>query len=131
MITGLKAVLILAGLFFIGLGGIFLIDPVGQGSRFGLEALGAQGLSSIRGDMTAYFWVAGGALVIGAWKQKGDLLLVPAALLGITLAARGLSLGLDGFYEGWLAPMMVEAFVVIIALFGSRVFPHSALTAEA
>lgn len=125
MILGLRALLALVGIFFIGLGSTFLLDPVGQGGDFGVEPLGTQGLSTIRADFTSYFWVSGGAMVIAAWRQSGPLLLVPAAMLGITLAVRGVSLALDGTYEGWMAPMMVEAFVVIIALFGYRVMPDA------
>ncbi|QUL37727.1 hypothetical protein [Erythrobacter sp. JK5] len=131
MILVMRAVLTLVGLVFILIGTSFLIDPAIQGGDFGLVAKGAQGLSTIRADFTAYFWVAGGTLVIGAWKRNGDLLLVAAALMGITLAVRGLSLALDGFYEGWTMPMAVEAFTVIVALFGSRVLPHSALVPDA
>ncbi len=126
----LRALLVLIGVFFVGLAGTFLFDPVGQGGDFGLAAQGAQGLSTIRADFSAYFGVAGLALVIGGWAKKGDVLLVPAALLGITFTVRAVSLALDGTYEGWMAPMAVEAVVVIIALIGSRVFPHGALVPE-
>ncbi len=130
MVLIVRAALLLIGLLFVILGATFLFDPVGQGGDFGLTAKGNQGLSTIRADFTAYFWVAGGALIIGAWQRKGDLLLVAAALMGITLAVRGVSLGLDGFYSGWIMPMAVEAFTVIIALFGSRVLPHAALVPD-
>ena len=69
------------GLLFLLIGGTFLLDPLGQGGDFGLEPDGNQGLSTIRGDMTAIFWVSGGGLIIGAWKQRGDLLLVAAAII--------------------------------------------------
>lgn len=126
MMMGLRVLLALVGLFFIGLGGTFLFDPVTQGGDFGVDPRGAQGLSTIRADFSSYFWVSGGALVLGAWKQNGTVLLVAAALLGITFCARALSLVLDGTYEGWMAPMMVEAFVVVIALFGYRAMAGSA-----
>ncbi|WP_298469649.1 hypothetical protein [uncultured Erythrobacter sp.] len=130
MVMLVRTVLLVGGLLFILIGASFLLDPAGQGGDFGLTPKGNQGLSTIRADFTAYFWVAGGAMVIGAWKRKGDLLLVAAALMGITFVARGLSLALDGFYPGWMMPMAVEASTVIIALFGSRVLPHAALVPD-
>ncbi|MEL6529827.1 MAG: hypothetical protein AAGK01_02705 [Pseudomonadota bacterium] len=130
MVLVVRATLIVIGLLFIVLGATFLLDPVGQGSDFGLTPNGNQGLSTIRADFTAFFWIAGGTLAIGAWRNQGDLLLVAAAIMGITLAVRCLSLGLDGTYPGWSMPMAVEAFTLILALFGSRVLPHAALVPD-
>lgn len=127
MIVMLRLALVLLGLLFVWMGFGFLTNPVIAGGDFGLQTNGPQGLSSIRGDLTAYFWVAGGALLYGAWQRKGDLLLVPAALLGITFAARAVSVVVDGAYDGWPLPMAVEALTVVLALIGSRVLPHSAL----
>ena len=96
MTTALRALLVLGGLFYIGLGTMFLINPVGQGADFGLAANGNQGLSTIRSDFTAIFWVTGGALVLRGWKERGPVLLVAAALMGIVFAVRAVSLALDG-----------------------------------
>ena len=122
MVMIVRALLIVAGLFFVVIGGSFLVYPESQASGFGLDAVGAQGLSSLRGDFTAYFWVAGGALAIGGWRKRGDVLLVAAAILGITFLARALSLLLDGTYEGWALPMGIEAVCVALALGARRLF---------
>lgn len=122
MVFVVRALLIVAGLFFIAIGGSFLVYPASQGSDFGLQAVDARGLSSLRGDFTAYFWVAGAGLVIGGWRKHRGALLVAIALLGITFLARALSLALDGFYEGWAMPMGVEAVTVALALAGWRLF---------
>lgn len=122
----LRAAIGLLGLLFIGIGFGFLTDPVGMASDFGMAAAGNRGLSTIRGDFTAFFWVSGGAFVIGAWRENGSLLLVTAALMGIVLAARGLSLALDGTYAGWHEPMAVEALAVILALLGAKVLTPQA-----
>jgi hypothetical protein len=127
MVLLLRAALVLGGLVFILIGGSFLFDPVGQGGDFGLEPDGNQGLSTIRADFAAFFGVSGGALILGAWKQRGDMLLVAAALMGITLAGRAVSLALDGTYEGWQMPMAIEALTVVLALFGARVLPRPAM----
>ena len=126
MVLIVRAALMLAGLLFVVLGGTFLLDPIGQGGDFGVSPNGNRGLSTIRADFTAYFWIAGGSLIIGAWRRDRTLLLVAAAIMAITCIVRGVSLVLDGPYDGWSMPMAVEAFVVIIALFGSRALPQSA-----
>lgn len=124
MVTVLRALLLLGGIFYVMLGTGFLLDPATNGPEFGVLPDGAKGLSSIRGDFTAFFWVSGGCLIIGAWKRNGDMLLVTAALMGTVLLGRTLSLVLDGAYAEWWMPMLVEAVTVILALIGSRVLPH-------
>lgn len=120
MITTLRIVLALLGALFLFIGANFLLDPVTMGDDFGLSAKGNGGLSTIRGDMTAFFWVSGGALLYGVWQRRGEVLYVTAALMGIVFCARCLSLALDGFYEGWAPPMAVEAVTVILCLAGAR-----------
>lgn len=122
MIVILRALLLLGGLGLVLVGGGFLIDPTGRIGEFGLLAENNKGLSTIRADFTAFFWVAGGAMIIGGWKQRGDALLVTAALMGIALTGRAVSLALDGSYEGWPNFMVVEALTVILALTASRAF---------
>lgn len=120
MITVLRVLLALLGALFVLVGSQFLLTPVAMGGDFGLIPDGNGGLSTIRGDLTAFFWVSGGALLYGVWKQRGDALYVTAALMGIVFCARCLSLALDGFYEGWAPPMAIEAVTVILCLFGAR-----------
>lgn len=123
----LTAVLMLGGIAFVLIGLGFLIQPDNSATGFGLAARGAQGLSTLRADMTAFFVVGGGAMIWGAWKRNGELLLVPAALFGIAFTGRAVSLFADGFYEGWWTGMTVEALVVILSVWGSRSLPHEAV----
>ena len=126
----LRALLFVGGLFFILMGVGFLIDPVGSGADFGIAPQGTMGLASIRADMTAFFLVAGGCLVWGAWARKGDPLLVSAALMGIAIVGRLYTLAVNGPHDGWIVPIIVEAVTVILALTASRMLPHTALTEE-
>lgn len=121
MVIALRIVLSLLGLLFVFMGTGFLIDPVGSGGDFGLEAPGPQGLASIRGDMTAFFWVSGASLIIGAWRGNRSLLYVGAALMGIVFMGRALGVTLDGTYDGWYPPMAVEGLTVVLALVATRV----------
>ena len=120
----LTAILLVTGLFYL-LGALgFLVTPQAIGPEFGLTSISAQGLSTARADMTAFFAVTGVCLAWGAWRRAGDMLLVPAALCGIALAGRLVSLFVDGSYDGFGAPMLGEAFTVIVAIAGNRLLPH-------
>lgn len=123
----LTAILMLGGIVFAMIGLGFLFDPAGSATGFGLAGRGAQGLSTLRADMTAFFVVGGVTMIWGAWKRNGELLLVPAALFGIAFTGRAVSLIADGFYQGWWTGMSVEALVVILSLWASRVLPHEAV----
>ncbi|QIQ87868.1 DUF4345 family protein [Erythrobacter sp.] len=125
-VTLLRAALFLAGLVFMIIGGSFLFDPAAMGGSFGLVPRGAQGMSSLRGDFFAYFVVAGACLIVGAWKRRGDALLVAGAIFGLTFLARAYSLITDGFYVNWVMPMGVEAVTVILILVASRILPSGA-----
>ncbi|MEL6237918.1 MAG: DUF4345 family protein [Pseudomonadota bacterium] len=120
MFIAVRVLIVLLGLMFLFVGASFLFDPVGMGGNFGLEAKGAHGLASIRADLTGFFWVAGGCALIGVWKQRGELLLVTAAFMGIAVSARALSLALDGTFDGFLPPMVVEAVTLILCVIGAR-----------
>lgn len=121
MQLGLKVVLSLLGLLFIYMGAGFLIDPAEAGADFGIGAAGAHGLTSIRADLTAFFLVAGGATLMGTWTARKEYLYVAAALMAIALVARLISAAQFGTFDGWVAPIVVEAITVVLALMGARV----------
>lgn len=126
MQIAVRVILGLLGLLYLFVGSQFLLSPVETGGDFGLAPKGNAGLSTIRADMTAFFWVSGGALLLGVWKQRGSVLYVTAALMGIVFAARCLSLVLDGTYEGFAPPMAFEAVTVILCLVGARLMREPA-----
>ncbi|MEP1420229.1 MAG: hypothetical protein ABJK59_00480 [Erythrobacter sp.] len=123
----LRVSLFLLGVLFIFIGFGFLTDPVGSGAGFGLalaDETSAQGLSSLRGDFTSFFWVTAGCLIIGAWKANATLLHTAAALIGTVCAVRAMSVFVDGTYEGWMMPMGVELLATLLALTAARVLPE-------
>lgn len=122
----LTGVIFAAGLLFLFMGFGFLFDPVAAGTDFGLSPNSAQGLASIRADMTAFFVVGAVCMMVGAWRRNGDLLLVPAGLFGVALLGRFVGLAVDGPWNGYWMPMLVEAVMVIVLLIASRVLPHRA-----
>lgn len=124
MRIALTALIFLIGIGFVLTGIGFLVDPVASGANFGLAPQGEQGLAVLRADMTAFFIVAGIAMLYGAWKRNGDAMLVAALLLGIAFAGRLVSVFADGIYPQFWLPMVGEALVVVITLIASRVLPH-------
>ena len=123
----LTAILLLGGIAFVLIGCGFLIQPESSAGGFGLAARGAQGLSTLRADMTAFFVVGGGAMIWGAWQRNGELLLVPAALFGIAFTGRLVSAVADGATPQFWLPMLVEAATVVVTLLASRHLPHEAV----
>jgi hypothetical protein len=121
----LTALIFAEGLLFLVLGLQFLAMPGSAAASFHLASTdGAGGLAVLRADFPALFFVGGAAMLWGAWKRNGDLLLVPAALFGIALFGRFISLVADGTYPQFWMPMMVEAAAVVLTLTASRVLPH-------
>ena len=122
----LTALIFVIGLFDLMIAASFLIDPLTAGQALGVvpdAGIGA-GLSTLRGDFTAFFGVAGFAMSWGAWRRNADLLLVPLLLFAVTLAGRAVNLVLIGPYPDWPLPMAVEAVEVIALLAGWRYLPH-------
>ena len=120
----LTAVIFVQGLFFLIMGVNFLVMPASAGASFALMPDGPGGLAVLRADFPALFFVGGGAMIWGAWKRNGDLLVVPAAIFGIALFGRIVSVMADGTAPGFWFPMLVEATAVILSLIASRVLPH-------
>ncbi len=120
----LTALIFLFGLFDLFMGLNFLFNPAATAAGFGLEPIGTQGLSTLRADFMAFFGVVAVCMMIGAWRRNGDLLLVPAALMGTAVTVRAIALGLDGTYPGFIAPMVVEISHVILLVAAWRVLPH-------
>lgn len=120
----LTAVIFLLGMFDLFMGLNFLLNPDATAAGFGLAGLGNQGTSTLRADFAAFFGVIAVCMILGAWRRNGDLLLVPAALMGTAVVVRAVSVMLDGTYPGWPIPMAVEAVHVLVLIAAWRVLPH-------
>jgi len=123
MDLALRIALTLGGLLLLSLGFGFLTDPVTAGADFGLAVEGAHGLTSVRSDFTAFFGVSGACFIWGAWARRSDPLIIGAALMLVTLAARLISFAINGEFEGFVTPMVVEAGLGVLGLIGARVLP--------
>ena len=127
-VNGVRTILIglifVAGMFNLGLGVSFLYDPAGMGLSLGVSSVGQLGAATVRGDFAAFFTVIGLCMLRGAWKRNGDVLLVPAALLGIAFLGRVLTALLGGTGPGFVQPMMFEAAQFALLVLGWRWVPH-------
>jgi len=124
----LRVSLFLLGILYIFIGFGFLTDPIKSGADFGLALLdetSAQGLASIRGDFTSFFWVIAGSLIIGVWRSNATLLHVGASLVGIVFVIRAGSAVVDGTYAGWITPMAVELLTLVLAVAAARILPSA------
>lgn len=118
------ALIVLAGMFNLGLGISFLYDPGGMGLQFGVSPNGPLGFAVLRADFVAFFLLAGFCMVRGAWRRNGDLLLVPAALFGIAFCGRAISAVATGTQPGYFEPMVAEAVQFVLLMVGWKVVPH-------
>ena len=120
----LTALIFVAGLLNLLLGLGFLFQPALSAGDFGIEPTGNAGLATLRADMSAFFIVAAGCMMWGAWRRNADLFLPPAALFGIACTGRLISAVFDGVYPGFWLPMLAEAFHVVLLLAAWRTLPH-------
>ncbi len=116
----LSAVLLALAIIDVVLGTGFLVDPVTAAGDFGLATTGSHGAATLRGDMTAFFYVSAIAMAWGGWRRRGDGLLAALGLFGIAFTGRFVNLLADGPYEGWMVPMGVEALHVVLLIVAIR-----------
>ena len=98
----------------------------------GIGLDGAFGASTIRGDLSAFFIVAGVFALLGALpfrdgrRRRHDWLLVPASLFAVALAGRGIGLLGGGASDpGITGAMVAEAVSVVLLLATWRVLGRS------
>lgn len=121
----LAALIALGALMNALLGIAFLLGPDTMGTQFGMNAINIHGLSTMRGDMTAFFLLAAGFMGWGAWKRRGDVLLPVMVLFAIAFTGRLVNLLAVGTYDMWWEPMMVEAAHVIVLSLAIRLWPRA------
>ena len=100
----------------------FLVDSQRAGADFAIAAKEPLGVSTLRGDMSAFFLVAAVFMLAGAARRRGDWLVAPLALFLVAVSGRALNLVMVGEYEGWWMPMLVETLHVAVLATAIRVF---------
>lgn len=120
----LTALVFLGGLFFILLGLGYLFQPAETAAGFGIAATDGLGKATVRADLTALFCVTGITMMWGAWKRSGDILLVPAMVMGFAMAGRLVDAATSGAFEGYLVPIAIEGAIFVLLMFSRTVLPH-------
>jgi hypothetical protein len=120
----ITALVYLSGLVALLMGIGFLVDPVGSAAQLGVRPDGIAGISTIRADFTGLFGLTGLAMLFGAWRRNGDLLLVPALFYGTAFIIRAIDLAINGTYPMFAKPMAVEAFWSLLLFAAWKVLPH-------
>lgn len=120
----ITALVFLAGLFFIMSGLSFLLQPQSIGSSLGLAPNGTTGLATLRADFFALFSLLGVSMIWGAWKRRGDLLLLPAMALILAVIARVVSVAMDGMSPTFVSSAAIEAVIAALLLFARAILPH-------
>ena len=123
----LTALVYLSGLMCLFLAAGFLIDPATGAAQLGIKPDGIAGLSTIRADFTGIFGVTGAAMLWGAWRRNGDLLLGPAVFYAVAFTCRAIDLAVNGTYPLFFQPMAVEALWTVLLFAAWRVLPHHKL----
>ncbi|NNM75991.1 hypothetical protein HJG53_03595 [Sphingomonas sp. ID1715] len=111
---------LLVALFGLALGLWFFFATDHAAAAFFVTPQGAAGLATLRADMSAFFLVSGLCALYAAIAERGEWLIVSAGLYGIALTGRAANLIVAGSYDGAAIPMIVEALLVALSLFGWR-----------
>ncbi|MDD3798072.1 MAG: DUF4345 family protein [Novosphingobium sp.] len=124
MRLAITALVFLGGLFFILLGLSFLFQPAETASTAGLTVSGPTGLATLRADVFPFMTMLGVLMIWGAWRRRGDLLLIPATVILLAALARILSTVLDGAGENFLGSVLTELTLAALLFFARAVLPH-------
>ena len=100
---------------------MFLLGTEPAAAKFGLQPVGPLGLASLRADLFGLFATVGVLSLLGAVRNRGDLLLAPLILIGLALSGRTISLLMTGPAPDLIPPMVVEAVLIGILALGHRV----------
>ncbi|GAO38045.1 hypothetical protein SCH01S_03_00190 [Sphingomonas changbaiensis NBRC 104936] len=119
--TGLARVAaVLVGLFGLALGIWFFIKTPEAAAAFFVEPLGAAGQATLRADMSSFFLIGAAWAFYAAAKGRGAALLVPAALYAVAITGRAVNLAVNGYFAGAALPMIVEAMLILLCVFGYK-----------
>ena len=110
----------LVGLFGLAFGAWFFAATPDAAAYFFVQPIGAAGEATLRADMSSFFLVGAAWAFFAARTGRGAALLVPGALYAIAISGRAVNLAVSGAYEGAALPMIVEAVLIALCVFGYR-----------
>jgi len=107
------------------LGVAAMLDPAGVAPQYGLDPLGALGLSTIRGDIAGLFLASAVMLVVGLVRRETLWFLAVALLMVLIAIGRGVGMALDGLVE-----QAQTAFIVELVSAGILIWAHRRATTQ-
>ena len=113
MRSPLRIVTTLLGAFFTLQGVLWLADPARAAAGLGMPLLDGLARSTQVGDLSAFFMVAGGTMLVGSRPGRSRLLYVPASLIGGAAVTRTLAWALQG---AAFAALFITIEVAVAAL---------------
>lgn len=101
----------------------FWAAPEIAAQRLHLEAVGAAGLSTLRGDLGGLFLALAGLSAVGLFRRQRLLLLTAAAVLAAIVAGRLIGFILTGVSSEAFAPLVVEVVGAAVLILHARGLP--------
>ena len=95
-------------------------NPAMAAAQLGVGALGPLGVATLRADFAGFFAAAGMFSLAAAIRNERRLLTAPLALVALALAGRGLTVLQGGLAQPMIAPMAIEAGLVVLFALGRR-----------
>ncbi|MEQ8746306.1 hypothetical protein [Pyruvatibacter sp.] len=111
----------LAGLFSLAMGLQTFFTPEAAAVALGLgSSLPDLGMNTFRADVGAFFLAAATFCIIGLFAGRPGAIYGAALLYGLALIGRILGVVMAGAPAGVETPIVVEAILVLLLVFGAR-----------
>jgi len=110
------------GVLFVLQGGLWIVAPARAAAGLGMPLLDGLARSTQIGDLSVFFLIGGGTILIGSRPGQSRLLLVPAAMVGGAAAMRTLAALLHGadFATTFIAAEIAMCALLLGAAHGFR-----------
>jgi hypothetical protein len=116
----LKVIVGLVALLFAFMGTGLVFGPETASAQYGLEATGAVGFSTLRGDFGGMFFAAAVMLVLGLWRGNTVWFLAVAVLMIAIALGRVVGFAVEGAVGQTITPLVAE-LVIAAVLYAAHV----------
>ena len=123
--TVARAVLALYGALALFAAANVFMDPARVADQMGLAPIRDLGLATFRGDIGGLFAGSGLFMLAAALRGERWYLIPPLVYASLALAARTATLGLTGYEQEFVLPMVIEGVTIAILLAAYAIFSPS------
>jgi hypothetical protein len=95
-------------------------DPAIPAATLGLSPIGGLGLATLRADVGGFFGGMGAFALAAAIRNDRRLVTAPLVLVSLALTGRLITAGIEGLAPEMVLPIVVEAALAVILVFGRR-----------